>query len=253
MASEEQSNEDLVSEIQAGRTDLMPVLWKQIEKLVHWKAHRIAFAIHPDDCFSAEDLEKDLFQTGYIAMNEAVETYKPESGCFSTWFMYHLKTEFAVTTGWRTKTQKLDPIHSHMSLDAPVSEGDEDSASFGDLIEDPRGKHELETAEEAVFCDELRKTLDMVLSDIPENCSDVLRRRYYMDKTIQAVADETGADTAKVLRDERSGLRKLREPKRAKYLRPFLNFDCYHGTGLQSFNNSGMSIQERYVMKCDRK
>ena len=67
----------------------------------------------------------DLVNSGFLAMVAAVESYQPENGAFSTWFMYHLKTAFAETTGYRTRRSRNDPIQCAVSLSTPLSDDGE--------------------------------------------------------------------------------------------------------------------------------
>ena len=92
------SSEELVVKIQAGAVELMGQLWEQVERLVKWKAKRIMTVL--EGCPGRGVEFEDLYQSGYLAMVAAVNTYDPAAGgAFSTWLMYHLKTAFAEATG----------------------------------------------------------------------------------------------------------------------------------------------------------
>lgn len=84
------SNEELVAAIQVGE-DCMAELWEQVDGLVKWKAKQVmtALDLRGNPCGVEFD---DLYQSGYPALVVAVDSYNPESGAFSTWFMYHLKS-----------------------------------------------------------------------------------------------------------------------------------------------------------------
>ena len=92
------SNEELVAAIQAGE-DRMCELWEQVDGLVKWKAKQVMTAL---DGRCGVDFD-DLYQSGYPALVAAVDSYNPESGVFSTWFLYSLNTAFAEATGFRTR------------------------------------------------------------------------------------------------------------------------------------------------------
>lgn len=95
------SNEELVTVIQAGAVELMGQLWEQVEGLVKWKAKRIMTVL--EGCPGRGVEFEDLYQSGYLAMVAAVNTFDPAAGsAFSTWLMYHLKNAFAEATGYRT-------------------------------------------------------------------------------------------------------------------------------------------------------
>ena len=242
---EELTIEETVVEIQNGRGDLMPDLWAKVERLTAWAARRVLGKFTGNNEIEFED----LYSTGYIALVDAVRTYQPGMAAFSTHFMYHLKSAFAAAYGYNGYRRQMDPIHNHRSIDAPVTDKDGNQTAVSDLIEDQTATQTMASVEDSIFQKELRQALDSLLEDLPEGCGKVLQLRYYGDMTFQAVADETGVDVAKVVNLERKGIRRLREPSRAKQLRPFVQFDYYSGTGLQAFNHTGLSVQERYLVK----
>ena len=128
------TSEELVAEIQAGSVDLTGQLWEQVEGLVKWKAKRIMTVL--EGCPGRGVEFEDLYQSGYLAMVAAVDTYDPASGAsFSTWLMYHLKTVFAEATGYRTQKGRQEPLNNYTSLDTPLSD-DADSDDLMDVIAD---------------------------------------------------------------------------------------------------------------------
>ena len=70
------SNEELVAEIQAGATERRGELWEQIDGLVKQQANKVVSALDRKGNPCGVEFE-DLYQTGYIALTEAVKTYKP--------------------------------------------------------------------------------------------------------------------------------------------------------------------------------
>lgn len=241
------SNEEIVIRIQAGETDLMEQLWAGVERLVRWKVRRISKVI--DGRYGVES--DDLYQSGYLAMMSAVETYKPENGSFSTWLMFYLKSAFAETTGIRTTKGRMEPINNAVSLDKPLGD-EEDGASFGDLVPDPKAAATMDAVEETLWREQLHEALEGVLAELPEDQSAVLRQRYYDQQTFVGAAQSLGTTPEEVRKLEGKGLKALRHYKLANRIRPFYEFDCYAGTGLGAFRNSGMSVQERYLIKQER-
>lgn len=110
------TNEELVMVIQQGVTEKIPLLWERVERLVAWKANRVINTLG-ENCLVEFD---DLYNSGYIALCNAIERYDPEHGAFTTHFMFHLKTAFAEATGHRSIRQQRDPIHRANSFDDPV-------------------------------------------------------------------------------------------------------------------------------------
>ena len=234
------SNEELVAAIQNGETR-MGELWEQVQGLVKWKARRIftALELRGTSCGCEFD---DLVQCGYPAMVAAVETYTPESGSFSTWFMYYLQKEFAEITGYRTKRGRCEPLNEAYSLDKPLTD-EPDSAVFGDLM----AAATMESVEEREYQRQLKHAIDRALSELPADVADVLRLRNYDRLTLDEVAARWQLSRERIRQMEYKGIRKLREPKIACILRPFMDFDFYSSTGLTAYQQSGMSVQERYV------
>ena len=237
------SNEELVAVIQTGAPERMGELWQQVERLVSWKASRVMTALNGRGGVEFDD----LYQSGYPAMVAAVDSYRSEVGKFSTWFMLHLKTAFAEATGYRSNRQQRDPIHNAVSLDMPLTD-DADSSDLMDIVADPAGAGRMEAVEEAIYRQQLHDALEAALEAIPEECSTVLRQRYYEGRTLSDLAEVQCVSMEMVRKRERDALRRLRSPKTACRLRPFYDFDFYCGTGLGAFRHTGMSIQERYLL-----
>ena len=240
------SNEELVAEIRAGATERMGELWEQVAGLVKWKAKQIMTILAGSNSRGVEF--EDLFQSGYLAMVAAVDTYDPAAGgAFSTWLMYHLKNAFAYAIGYRTQKGRKEPLNTSVSLDTPLSD-DADSDDLMDVIADPSGQAGLESAEAAIYRDQLREALEAALATLPEQSAEVLRQRHYQNMTLAEVGERQGVSTERARQIECRALRQLRKPGTACYLRPFYDFDFYLGAGLGAFRHSNMSIQERYLI-----
>ena len=236
------SNEELVAEIQTGE-DRMGELWEQVDGLVKWKAKQVIAAL----CGRCGVDFDDLYQSGYPALVAAVESYEPERGSFSTWFLYHLKNAFSEATGYRTKSGRNKPLNNSISLDTPLSD-DSDSDTMMEVVADPNGQRPTQSVEEAIFHQQLRDALEASLSAIPEQSAEILRLRYYHGLTLAEVGDIRGTSLERIRQMESKALRQIRKPSIACHLRPFYDFDFYCGTGLGAYQHTGMSVQERYLM-----
>lgn len=241
------TNEELVSRIQNGETDLMYQLWAQVEKFVYWKAKSAAFAFNGNGGVSIDD----LYNTGYIAMVEASNTYKPIGMNFLSWFAYYLKTAFAEASGFRTEKAKNNPLQNAVSLSHPLGDGDSDG-TISELIPDPESDLQFESIENQIMADQLSQTFSIILHEIPTEQSETLRKRYFEGKTLDSVAADLNKTAAEIRTLEAKGIRTLRQPRYAIRLQPFYNFDYYYGTGLKYYQNTGTSIQERYVIKAEK-
>ena len=223
------SNEDLVAVIQAGAPERMGELWEQVCGLVKWKVNHIMTAM---EGFPGRGVEfDDLYQSGYPAMVAAVESYDPAAGAFSTWFMYHLKNAFAECAGYRTKKGRLDPLNNALSMDKPLDD-EADSSTFGEFVPDPKAAATMEAVEEQEYQKQLHDALELALGVVPEECSEVLRLRYYQDMSTNDCSGKLGIGVESVRRLEDKGIQILRKPKNAACLRSFLDFNFYCCTGM---------------------
>lgn len=245
------SNEELVAKIQAGSVELMSELWERVERLVKWKAKRVMTVL--EGCPGRSVEFEDLYQSGYLAMVEAVDTYDPVTGAsFCTWLMYHLKTVFAEATGYRTQKDRQEPLNNYLSLDTPLTD-DADSDDLMDIIADPTGQNGLVSAEESLYREQLQEAIGAALSTVPEQYREILRLRYWENMTLAEVGELRGVGYERVRQMESKAIRQLQKPGVACHLRPFLDFDFYCGTGLGAFQYTGMSIQERYLVLEDER
>lgn len=108
-----------------------------------------------------------------------------------------------------------DALNTCVSLNMTVD--DEEETEMVDIIADPAT--DIENVEEKIWHGQLRDAVD--------------RER--------------------VRQLENKAIRKLREPKLSCRLRPFYDFNVYSGTGVAAFRRSGMSVQERYLIRQERK
>lgn len=94
----------------------------------------------------------DLEQSAFIGLLKAVQTWKPESGAFSTWYTIQLKAVFVEVYGMRTKRTREDPLNKyHLSLDTPLDENEDGSFTIADILPDERAEAEFEDIEQRDF------------------------------------------------------------------------------------------------------
>lgn len=253
------SNEELVIRIQSGEMDLMGELWGQVERYVMSKASKLDFmlATMQNRSYNSKTatgvLEQgDFCNAGYEALVKAVETYNPEMELpFLPWFMLYLKTAFAEATGYRTKKDRMDPLKNALSLDKPLDD-EAGGASLGDIVPDAKATATLTDIEERVWLEQLREAMKGVLAELPDEQSTVLRQRYYDQRTLAGTALQMGTTVEEVRKLENKGIKALRRYKLANRIRPFYDFDCYAGTGLNAFRHTGLSVQERYLIQKEK-
>lgn len=237
------SNEELASLIKAGERGYIGQLWEQVYNLIAWKANKVIIELNGRGGVTVED----LCQSGYFALERAVKLFDPDCGTFASIFMYCLQTEFACAAGYRTEKQKKSMLNNALSLDEPIN-NDENSCPKLANTRDPDSESAYDSVEESIWQKQLHDALEAALDDIPQKYSAVLRRRYYRDETLKEISDELGIAPETVRQTEKKGIRLLRQPKYAHKLHPFYEFDFYCGTGICTFRDTGMSVQERYLI-----
>ena len=235
------SNEELAVMIQKGSNSLMLQLWDGVYGLVNKYAYRMLAALEGHRGLTIDDLR----QVSYLALADAVASYDPDTAAFSTWFVIHLRKHFSEAAGLHGERKKNEPMDSAVSLDKPLLDGED--ITLADVVEDTEAAYTLQSVEDRIWLDQLREVLGEMMLEMPEKHADVLYRRYWKEQTYAEAGKEIGIAAENVRKNEWRGLRFLREPRNRKRLRPFYEFDCYSGTGLGAFKNSGTSVQERYV------
>lgn len=242
------TNEELAVLIQNGATEYIPELWEQIVGLVKWKASMVMTALGlRGSCGNCGVELDDLINTGFPALVEAVNTYKPNSGAFSTWFMLSLKTAFAELTGYRTERQKREPINNFLSLNTPLGY-EADAGELADVIEDPESTALMENTNEAIWRNQLHEALETAISDLSDDQAKVIRAKFWHEADRSKIAADMGITSEKVRALEGKAIRTLRKPEYACTLVDFYDFSYYSGTGLTTYQHTGASVQERYVM-----
>ncbi len=183
----------------------------------------------------------DLIQSGYIALVEAVKTYRPGGAGFLTWYSFYLRKAFRDAMGLRGKKDLLDHC---FSLDA--ERYDDDTETWLDSV--PDDEDGLEDAEDRLYQAQLREAIDKALEEIPARQALVVRRTDLENKTLEEAGKEIGVSyqRAGVLRND--GLRALHDNQG---LRAFLadNINYYLSIGPRSFQSTRSSSTEVLALR----
>ncbi len=236
------SSEAIALEIQAGENHYEE-LWNRVKGFIYKQAFSYC-RYFPDSIIEADDLA----QAGYLALCDAVKSFEPDRGSFLSLLRYKLINAWRTMYGLRGKTDPLndaaadDDFRKAFSLDMPIS--DDDERSWLDSVQDPAAEDAFTGKDEQIFQSELRACLEKALDAAPHG--DVIRRRYFNGETGKQIAESMGVSPQRVQQYEQDAKRYLR---RGPYTRELRSFDFYHGTGFQSWKDTGMSIEERYVLQ----
>lgn len=237
------SNEELVAAIQSGKDEHMGELWEQTERFIAWKARRVMTTLEGNSTVEVDD----LIQSGYFALVAAVRTYKPGDMVFVKWLSFYLQTAFAEVAGYRTEKLRNDPCRWAASLDMPI--GEDGDTTISEIIPDAEAAAIMEAVEESLWREQLRNVETELISGLYKDQREVLYRHYFEGQTYEECAAAMRISIGKVRTLIAKGMKELRRPHNKAQLLPFYEFDYFIGTGLQAFRNSGMSIQERYLIK----
>ncbi|MGI6014224.1 MAG: sigma-70 family RNA polymerase sigma factor [Oscillospiraceae bacterium] len=167
------TNEELVQAIQDGERDRMLELWQQVEQFVMKKAH-LALRRMNGHCGVEFD---DLYQSGYLALVKAVNSYKPDRGAkFISWLDMYLKTAFADAGGYHSR--KKNTLNDADSLDALI--GKDKDGNLYDTIVDPHNW--CEEVEDRIYWEQVRDVLEEAISVLPVKTGTVIRA-YYLEQS----------------------------------------------------------------------
>lgn len=136
------------------------------------------------------------------------------------------------------------------SLDVPV--GEESDGTLYDLI--PSGMDDKEEVLNKVANEELAEVLWGMVKELPGQQSEVLKMRFKENMKLREIGAVCGFSTDRARQIENKGLRTLRNPKRSRILREFLDDEriynsALHGNGVSSFSNTWTSSTERIALK----
>lgn len=232
------TNEELVARIQAGERDRLPQLWSQVEQFVAKRANHIMTMYATGYMTNNGGIEfDDLYNSGYLALVAAADTYQPEKGMkFISWFSFALQNAFGIAGGWRS--QKNDALRRAVSLDAPI-DGEDNSDPIFQIVEDTAAAQEIQAVEDKIFQEQLHAALERALQQLTVEETEAIKGKYFEGRELSR---EEG-------RAERRGLSRLRAHARRSGLQHYIDLRTpyYLRVGVQSFQNSGDSSVERTV------
>lgn len=169
----EQANKIAVS-VQSGDGDVL-ALWGMCRRYAMQQATRWLRAFEGSGGVELDDLE----QSAFIGLLKAVQTWKPESGAFSTWYTIQLKAVFVEAYGMRTKRTREDPLNKyHLSLDMPLDENEDGNFTIADVLPDE--------AAEAAFGDiermDFQQAVQAALAQLPDAQRDAIIGEFWFGR-----------------------------------------------------------------------
>ena len=238
----------MVALIRAGERDRMNELWQNVERFVWQQAGRRI--LRGADGVTVED----LYQSGFLALVNAVESYDAGRGmAFIGWLAVALKNAFNAAAGRRSERQRRDPLHQAVSADAPAYQ-DEDGPMVAELISDKSA----ELAFLAVEWEGCRDIIKAALDSLPGGQGELLRRYYLQQEGIDAAAAAAGyASRHAAYEAVARALYRLAHGKYTRVLRDCLDAliereqysTAARSTGVGSYQRTGMSATEAGALR----
>lgn len=197
------ATDEIAAAVQAGQADILE-LWDAVRYFAKKQAGRW---LRSWDGRGGVVLD-DLLQVSFLALLDALGSWKPDGGSFIGWYAMRLKTAFAAVYGQRTEKQRRDPLQSAISLETPLEDSNEE-LTVADTVPDPAAELAFDEVSDVDMAQRLHKVLETALDALPEPQKTAIVQRYYMDEK----ADSKAVNAA---------LRALRRPEINKALREYL-------------------------------
>lgn len=195
----EQANKIAVS-VQSGDGEVL-ALWGMCRRYAMQQATRWLRAFEGSGGVELDDLK----QSAFIGLLKAVQTWKPESGAFSTWYTIQLKAVFVEAYGMRTKRTREDPLNKyHLSLDTPLDENEDGSFTIADVLPDEAAEEAFEDVEQRDF----QQAVQAALAQLTDAQRDAIISEFWLGQKPDAKA-------------RREAIRALRHPRIRKPLVEF--------------------------------
>lgn len=199
---------EIAAAVQTGQADVLE-LWDAVQRFAHDRAYRWTRAAKG----RGGAVLDDLVQCAFIALLDAVQTWRPEGGAFLTWYGLKLKTAFTEATGQRTERTRQEPLDRALSLDAPLTDSESgEGFTLADVIEDPYAAAAVEAVAELDYQQRRREALTKALNGLTEDQRRAVVLRHCHGLTLDQTAARMGTTKSTARAAEQKGLRLLRHP-----------------------------------------
>lgn len=232
------TNEKLALLAQQGDTEARNRLYEQNQGLL-FNLMRRYFTI----CQRYGSTEEDLMQQAFFAIVLAVEAYDPAKGLkFATYLNHSVKRAVrGMLQMDRRKGEDYAPVP--LSLNAPITA--EEISEIVDTLEDEAALQPFEDVEAVLYRQKLHSTLEVCMAEkLDERQAELLRKRYYHEKTQPQLSEEMGISVNRVRELQNKALVKLAMDKRLReYREDIITRHAYNG-GPNWFKNHMASSVE---------
>ncbi len=283
------TNEEIIAEIRAGgdRQNLMLALWEQNEGLIFATVKKYEGYAEHDDLMQEAYIGLDKAVKHYdtaagakfttllpIWIKQVLQRYITDKSTVVRLPSYlHAKmnsfksdikeltsklkreptlSEICEYTGYSPEDTEKLRMYAYTadikSLDAPIK--DEEGLTLGETIAEPTDDYE--NLENRIYREQLKADLWGAVAELPEIQGDILRLRYIGGLTVEQAGKASGMTKEVARSQENKAMRKLREPKTMRRLRPYLEDirgNAMKGAGVKRFNVTWTSATEREALK----
>lgn len=209
---------EIAAAVQTGQADWLE-LWEAVRRFAYGRAYKWSVAMNGRGGMVLDD----YLQYAFLALVEAVESWKPAGGAFITWYGLKLKAAFTEACGQRTERDRQDPIQSALSLDVPLTDSESgEDFTFADVLEDPAAAAEFYMVAEQDFCEGLCSAVSRALDTLSAEQRRAIILRYIRGLTLAQTAERMHTTRATARAAEAKALRLLRHPKNRRELQVYL-------------------------------
>ena len=167
------TTDEIAAAVQAGEADILE-LWRAVERFAKKQALRWCRAWEGRGGVVLDD----LMQASFLALLDALSSWKSDGGTFIGLYAMKLKTAFATVYGQRTERERRDPLQYAISLETPLEDSD-DELTVADTVPDLSAELAFDEVSEADMAYRLHDALENALATLPQEQADALRMKYF--------------------------------------------------------------------------
>lgn len=231
------SNEELAVKIRNGHSEYIPLLWERVSRFIDMQAGKYldGFPEH------YRALRGDMVNEAYFTFIEAVGSYDPEKGKFTTWLSWHIRNAFTVVLmGGRSKREQKEPLNAAVGLDVPIS--DTEDITLADTLLDETSESYYRRLEDESFWESVNRFLDEAIEHIGNNKGrEIVRYMFDNSCNIGTASKALYGDEPVPYEHYRKAMRQLRhymDYSTAKKQMAAIGLDDYvYGWGTRAWKN----------------
>ncbi len=237
------TNEELVQEYQHGNEKAFELLVEQNKGIIKFMVKKW-WSVVANGKASPTDLESECV----LGLFFAVKSYKDaDEKLFANYAFHRIQWHLYKIYHDSEKHNQNGEVVSLCSIDDPVPGTDD--LTIGDTIADDYSIED--DISEKVTAETEGKKLWKAVDSLGGKYSDVIRKRYKHNESLETIADEYFLSAERIRQIEKQALKLLGKMQEVKRIADYYSPGCsaeYHGS-LRKFKETGLSSVEFVVMK----